>query len=180
VTPLNFRNTRDGDTVGFEALIKRDVTRNLFGWLSYTLSKTRTRPSTDDDYRPTAFDQRHTLSAVASYKTDGGWEFGGRYRLSTGRPDTPVIGATYDADDNSYEDVEGATGSIRRKTFHQLDVRAEKTWVFNNWMIGTYVDIQNVLDIENVEAIQYDYRFRDSSPITSVPFVPTIGVRGQW
>lgn len=180
VTPLNFINSRRGDTVGFEALIKRDVTRNLFGWLSYTLSKTRTRRRPDDEYRPTAFDQRHTLSAVASYKTDGGYEVGGRYRLSTGTPDTPIVGSTYDADDNEYESVDGEVGSIRRKTFHQLDVRAEKTWVFNTWMIGLYVDIQNVLDIENVEATQYDYRFRESSPITSVPFVPTIGVRGQW
>ena len=36
------------------------------------------------------------------------------------------------------------------------------------------------LNIENVEAVQYDYRFRDTAPVTGVPFVPTLGVRGKW
>ena len=122
----------------------------------------------------------HTLNAVASYKTDGGWEFGGRFRLATGRPETPIVGATYDADDNDYEAVEGEFFGARRKTFHQLDVRAEKNWVFNNWRIGAYLDILNVLNVENHEALQYDYRYREQAPVTSVPFVPTIGVKGQW
>jgi TonB family protein len=180
VRNLNFVNSRRGDTIGAELLVKRKVTRNIFGWLSYTLSKTRTRREPGDDYNPTGFDQRHTLNAVASYKTDGGWEFGGRFRLATGRPETPIVGGTYDADDNDYEPLEGETFSARAKTFHQLDVRAEKTWVFKTWMFGIYVDIQNALNIENVEATQYDYRFRESAPITGVPFVPTIGIRGQW
>lgn len=180
VRNLNFLNTGVSDTIGLELLVKREVTRNLFGWVSYTLSRSRMKRRPNDDVTPTFFDQTHNLNAVLSYKTDGGWEFGGRYRLSTGTPDTPIVGATYDADRNGYISVTGDFLSAREKLFQQLDVRAEKTWTFNTWQLGAYLDIQNVFNIENVEATQYDYRFRETAPITGVPFVPTLGVRGSW
>jgi len=178
--PLRSVNTGDGYTGGLELLVRRNVTRHQFGWLSYTLSYTKYRNEPDQEYRFTTFDQRHTLNAVYSYSTSGGWELGGRYRLSTGRPETPVLGGTFDADTNDYQPERGPIRSERAKLFHQLDVRAEKTWLFDTWSFGLYLDIQNVLNIENVEATQYDYRYRDRAPVTSVPFVPTLGVRGRF
>jgi hypothetical protein len=178
--PVNFRNSRIGDTVGLEVLIKREVTRKLYGWISYTLSRTRELEFDDDDYEISTFDQTHVGNAVASYKFDNGWELGARFRYSTGRPQTPVVGGTFDADDGDFRNVSGGFRSTRRKAFQQTDARVEKTWVFDTWMIGAYLDIQNVLNVENVEATQYDYRRRESAPVTSVPFLPTIGVRGQW
>ena len=100
--------------------------------------------------------------------------------MASGRPDTPVIGATYDADTGGYDAVRGAARSIRIPTFYQLDARAERDWLFDRWSFGVYIDVINVLNIKNVEAVQYDYRFRNSSPITSFPFLPTLGVRGTW
>ena len=35
-------------------------------------------------------------------------------------------------------------------------------------------------DVKNVEAIQYDYPYRASSPVTSFPILPTLGVKGTW
>lgn len=180
VSPLNFVNSGDGYTHGLELMIRREVTKNQFGWLSYTLSRTMVRGEPDDPYIPSTFDQRHNLNLVYSYTTDGGWELGGRFRLSTGRPQTPIVGSTFEADDNDYEQVFGDRRTARAPLFHQLDVRAEKTWLFNTWSMGVYLDVQNVLNVENVEATQYDYRFRDSAPVTSVPIVPTLGVRGRF
>jgi outer membrane receptor protein involved in Fe transport len=178
--PVVYRNTRVGDTVGLELLVRREITRQLYGWLSYTLSRTRELESRRDDYGPSAFDQRHTLNAVASYRFGSGWEFGGRFRLATGRPETDVVGGTYDADEGDFEQSFGPFRAVRRKTFHQLDTRLEKTWTFDNWRLGDYLDIQNLLNIDNIEATQYDYRYRERAPVTSVPFLPTIGVRGSW
>ncbi len=180
IRPVNFVNGRVGDTVGFELLIRREVTRNLYGWLSYTFSHTREKESDDDDYEPSIFDQAHVANAVASYKTGNNWELGARFRLASGRPETPYVGGTFDADDGDYRGLSGGFRGARRKTFHQTDVRVEKTWVFDTWMIGAYLDVQNVMNIENVEALQYDYRFRNTAPVTSVPILPTLGVRGQW
>lgn len=178
--PVYYLNSRVGDTVGLEMLLKREVTRNLFGWVSYTLSSTRHKDRPGQHYRVSSFDQRHTLNMVASYTTNGGWEFGSRFRLSTGRPITEVVGGTFNADEADYDRVQGGFNAARRKTFQQLDARIEKTWLYNTWRLGLYLDVQNLLNASNEEGTQYDYRFRESAPVSGVPFLPTLGIRGQF
>ena len=178
-TYVNFCNCAREQTFGFEALIKRQITGNAYGWLSYTFSHSRQKRE-GGDWAPTAFDQPHVLNAVASYKPWPGWEVGTRIQMASGRPDTPIVGATYDADTGSYVPIRGPTRSIRDPMFFQVDTRIERDWLYNTWTLGLYLDIINVLNRQNVEAIQYDYRYRDHSPITSYPIVPTLGVRGTW
>ncbi len=180
IQPLYWENTRIGDTIGFEFLLRRQVTDNFFGWISYTLSKTRQRDRASEEYEPSNFDQRHTLNWVSSYRLGGGWELGGRYRLATGRPNTEVVGGTYDADSGAYRRVKGEQNGSRRKTFQQLDARIEKTWTQDAYQLGLYLDVQNVLNTVNEEGTQYDYRFQEQSPVASVPFLPTLGLRGQF
>ena len=177
---INFENTGHNHSYGIAALIKREISEHLYGWLSYTYSKSRRRSGVGDDWIATAFDQPHVLNAVVSWKPGGGWELGARFQLASGRPDTPILGATFDADCGCYAPVRGEMNSIRIPTFYQLDVRAEHDWIFERWTLGAYLDVINVLNTQNEEALQYDYRYRHSSPITSFPILPTIGVRGTW
>ncbi|HVV82756.1 MAG TPA: TonB-dependent receptor [Kofleriaceae bacterium] len=180
VTPDNFLNIGIGHTYGLELLVRREISAHLFGWLSYTFSRSWQQNAPDKAWTLTAFDQMHNLNAVVSWKPGGGFELGARYQLSTGRPDTPVVGATFDADAGDYRGVSGGFREGRTPTFQQVDVRAERTWVFERWTLGLYLDIQNVFNADNVEAIQWDYRYRQSSPVTGIPFLPTIGIRGTW
>jgi TonB family protein len=176
----NFVNTGSGQTWGFEAMVRREISEKVYGWLSYTLGKSWRRTRDTSRATPTAFDQPHNLNAVVSWKPGGGWELGGRLRLSSGRPDTPYIGATYDGDSGGYRPVSGGFRTVRRELFHQVDLRVEKTWLFELWSMGLYLDVQNVFNVGNVEAIEWDYRYRESAPVTGVPILPTIGIRGQW
>ena len=165
---------------GFEMLLKREITEKLYGWLSYTFSIARQRNKGDKHDVPTVFDQTHNLNAVLSWKPGGGWELGGRLRLTSGRPDTPVVGATYDADNGWYEPVNGPRRSVRIPFYQQLDIRAEKMWLFKTWSFGVYLDVQNVYNAGNIEGYEWDYRYRERAPITGIPILPTIGVRGTW
>jgi outer membrane receptor for ferrienterochelin and colicin len=178
--PANFVNSGSGETWGFEALVRREISESIYGWLSYTLGKSVRRSRDTSRATPTAFDQPHNLNAVLSWKPGGGWELGGRLRLSSGRPDTPYTGATYDGDSGGYRPVSGGFRTIRRELFQQVDLRVEKTWLFELWSMGLYLDVQNLFNVGNVEAIQFDYRYRESAPVTGIPFLPTIGIRGQW
>jgi TonB family protein len=177
---VNFLNEGVSNSYGLELLIKREISEHVYGWLSYTFSRAHQRNHPENDFTPSPFDQPHVLNAVASWKPGGGWEFGVRYQLASGRPDTPVIGATYDADTGDYVAIRGPLRSHREPVFSQLDVRAEHDWLFERWSLGLYLDIINVTNAKNVEALQYDYRFRQSSPVTSFPILPTLGVRGTW
>ena len=173
-------NLGKNNAYGVEGLIRREISDRVFGWLSYTFLVAREQRSPTEIVRPTTFDQMHTLNAVLSYKPGGGWELGTRYRLSSGRPGTPVIDSTFDADSGTYVAVRGPIRSVRLPLFSQLDLRAEKTWLFEQWSLAAFLDIQNIFNSENVEAVRYDYRFRNSASVTSLPFLPTIGVRGRW
>ncbi|MBK7534710.1 MAG: TonB-dependent receptor [Myxococcales bacterium] len=178
-TQINFSNDSYRRAYGFEVLLRREVSERAYGWLSYTFAKS-TQQRGDGPTTATNFDQPHTLNAVASWKPGAGFELGLRFRLTSGRPETPVTGANFDADAGRYNPVRTDIRSRRTPAFHQLDVRAERTWLFHTWSIGLYLDVQNLYNSQNVEATRYDYRFRDSARVTSVPFLPTLGVRGQW
>jgi TonB family protein len=178
--PQYWSNDRIGYGVGLEVIVKHEVTRNFYGWLSYTLSRSMQKNEPDKPWEPTLFDQTHNLIAIASYHTDSGWEIGARFRLTSGRPTTPIKGGTYDADLDLYVPLYGQLRSSREPLFHELDLRAEKMWTFKTWRLSAFLDVINVYNAPNPEATQWDYRYQQSAPVRGIPILPTLGVKGEW
>ncbi|NTX58483.1 TonB-dependent receptor [Myxococcus sp. CA039A] len=202
-TQDRFVNAGIGKAYGVELMVKKDraaATDKWYGWLSYTLShaedgRAGAKPRVDgafgDDGPPgiseatyglSIWDQTHILTLVANYVLGNGWELGGRFRLTTGRPTTPLVHPhdVYNSDSNSYEPTYGRSLSARTSTFHQLDVRVEKGWRFDNWTLALYLDVQNLYNAENVEFVFNDYRFRDEVEIPGIPILPVLGVKGSF
>ncbi|MBL8788221.1 MAG: hypothetical protein JNJ59_25230, partial [Deltaproteobacteria bacterium] len=52
--------------------------------------------------------------------------------------------------------------------------------LFDAWKLDVYFELSNATNRGNVESVQYapDYRSRDD--ITSLPLVPSLGVRGSF
>ena len=175
---LNFDNSLLGRSYGVEVFVRRELTSNFFGWIAYTLSWSEQKAK-DQAWGWTAFDQRHILTLVAQYKFGNGWELGGRFRLSTGIPTGVYSDATFDADSNSYRAI-GQSGAAREPTFHQLDVRVDRGFVFDLWTLGLYLDVQNIYNASNQELSFYDYRFRTQQAVPGLPIVPTLGVKGTF
>ena len=138
----------------------------------------RDRP--DDKYRLTGYDQTHILTALGSYKLGRGWEFGARYRLVTGNPETPIVGALYNASSGTYASISGAYNSERVDMFHQLDLRIDKSWKFEHWKLSAYLDVMNVYYSQNVEGYDYNYNYSQRSLVTGLPIIPSIGIRGDF
>jgi hypothetical protein len=59
-------------------------------------------------------------------------------------------------------------------------VRIDKRFVFQNWMLALYLDVQNVTNRLNVEAVQNAYDFSAVTFITGLPILPVLGVRGEY
>jgi TonB dependent receptor len=191
----HFSSVGRGRAWGLEVWLKHDVTARFFGWLAYTLAwseqtgssademltgtaATIPGPSDNRTYRPSPYDQRHNLIAIASYRR-GGWQFGARYRLVSGRPTGLVTGSFYDADFGAYTpEVSPASG--RLPTFNQLDVRVERTFTFDAWTLGAYLDVQNIFNASNPENFVYDYRYRQGAPVRGLPILPIVGLRGRF
>ncbi len=111
--PENLANSGLGRIWGFEIFLRQALTSRLFGWLSYSFSKSQRLDAPGDAWRPFDFDQTHVLTAILSYKLGAGWELGGRFRYATGDPMTAVVGAVKDDNTDTFIPLYGATDATR-------------------------------------------------------------------
>jgi len=180
LVPQNLVNEGRGRIYGFELLFRQALTRRLFGWLAYTFSRSERIDRPGASWRLFDFDQTHVLTAIASYKLGAGWEIGGRFRFATGNPRTPVVGAVKDDLTDTYVPVYGPVNSYRLPDFAQLDVRIDKIWVFDNWSLDLYLDIQNVTSTRSTEGTTYNYNYSQNARFEGLPIVPILGIKGTW
>lgn len=168
---------------GAEILVRKRLTSKLYGWIAYTVMKSVVGVA-GNEHRGD-FDQRHNLSVVASYGLPHGFRIGARFRLASGTPYTPVA-AIGDFPQNVDGDVRpgrlvfGPVNSARMPTFHQLDLRVDKQWVFHRSMLAIYVDVQNVYNRQNVDLYVYDWDFTNTIATLGLPILPNLGARLQW
>jgi hypothetical protein len=135
-------NAGRGATYGAELLAS--VARGpWFGWLAYAYAHSTRLDAPGGAQRLFDYDQPHNLNAALSYRR-GRWQVGGRFRLASGMPTTPVIDATYDSDANLYYPVYGAVNSERAPMHHQLDLRIDRKSHWGPIAITQFLDVQNV------------------------------------
>jgi TonB family protein len=177
---LEYNNLGEGYVVGSEMLLRYKPDERFFGWIAYTLSRAMLRDQPGRDYRLADFDQTHILTALGSYRLGRGWEFGARFRLVSGNPETPIVGSLYNANAGAYAPITGEYNSSRVDMFHQLDLRVDKMWKFEAWKLSTYLDVQNVYYSQNVEGYDYNFNYTQRTIITGLPIIPSIGLRGDF
>jgi TonB family protein len=180
---LNFSNLGKGRSYGVEVLLRRQLMRGFYGWIAYTLSRS-TRlddPSLmTGGYHLYDFDQTHILTVIASYQTEHNWTFGTRLRYTSGDPYTPSVNAIFNANNASYECIAGNPDTARAPAFFQADVRIDRRFVYNNWSFTPYLDVQNVTNRANPEALFSNYNCQGYSTLTGLPIFPTLGLRAEF
>jgi outer membrane receptor protein involved in Fe transport len=186
-----YSNQGLGHVVGLEVLVRRDMADGLFGWLAYTLMRSERKDGPGEPWRLFDWDQTHILTLVAGYRLPtgpampmhgqrDGWEFGLRFQLVSGNPTTPATGAVYDIDFDVYTPIYGPVNSERLPFFHQLDLRVDYTWAFENWALSLYLDVQNVYNQENIEGIKYNFDYTERDYYTGLPIIPALGIKGSF
>jgi TonB family protein len=176
----NYRNLGSGSVIGLETLLRYKPRGRFFGWVAHTMSRSTRRDGPADPERLFEFDQTHILTVLGSYDLGRGWKVGGRFRVVTGNPYTPCVGNVLNAAAGAYWCVQGPQFSRRLPPFHQLDLRVDKKWSFEDWSLTAYVDIQNVYNRQNPEGISYNYNYTQTSYQTGIPIIPSVGVRGEF
>jgi TonB family protein len=180
---LNLSNLGKGRSYGLEMLLRRQIMRGFYGWVAYTLSRT-TRlddPTVDNyGYHLYDFDQTHILTVIASYQTEHNWTFGTRLRYTSGDPFTPFINGIFNANNAMYECIPGNPDTARAPPFFQGDVRIDRRFVYDKWIFTGYLDIQNVTNRANPEALFPNYNCQGYSTLTGLPIFPTLGLRAEF
>jgi hypothetical protein len=171
-------NVGEGRAFGLETLVRYKPDDRFFGFVAYTLSRSVRRDLPTDPERLFQFDQTHILTTVGSYRLGRGWEIGGRFRLISGSMTTRQTYGFYDATVGAYVPLAEYPPLQRRNpTFHQLDIRVDKTWQYSWGKLSAYLDVWNVYNNGNVEGVSYNYNYTLSTNATGLPFLPSLGLR---
>ena len=182
---FTYQNDGSGDVIGMESLLKYKPDEKFFGWVAYTLSRSRRRDCPTCDTRLFQYDQTHNVIILGSYRLGGGWELGARFRIVSGPLVTPTaqppaLPGIFSGDAGSYIAVQGEPFSQRLPLFHQMDLRLDKRWQFDWWQLSAYLDVQNVYNNAAYEALSYNYDFSQQAYQTGLPILPSIGIRGEF
>jgi hypothetical protein len=175
-----YDNAGEGTIFGGEALVRLQHPI-VDAWVAYTLSRSRRVDRPGEPERFFSFDQTHVLALVAGVQLGAGWRIGARVRYATGNPFTPLEPAYFDAGADVW--VPRASGdalSDRAGAFFQLDLRVDKTFIFDRWKLDLYLELNNATNRANIESIQYSDDYRERDDITSLPLTPSLGVRGSF
>jgi len=177
--PPRFVNEGTGRAYGLEFLLDVRPSKKTQAFASYTFSRSERKDGAEASWRLFDADQTHNLSLTANYDLGSGWLAGARFRYVTGNPHTPVVGAVYDANNDTYRGLHADVNSARSSDFHQLDVRVEKLWTIGPVGLTTYLEVMNVYNAENQEGESYSFDFSESSGVTGMPIFPNLGIRGE-
>ena len=167
-TEADFLVSRPGRAYGAEILLRRANEGRLFGWLAYTLSWSL-RADDSGVYGRSDWDERHVLNLVSGYRLRGGYTVGARFHLNTGRW-APVI---------------GSMGEYQQLPIHyQIDLRAERHFVFDRFTMDLYADVANAT--YDPEVLQLTATYDSTTGQSGVArgqvllVLPTVGLHAQF
>ena len=140
-----------GRAYGIEAMIRRESKSGLFGWLSYSLS--RSERYRDGSWVAYDFDRTHVVNLVTGLRLPRNWDLGLRFQYQSGLPATTTAGYN----------------TARANGYTRVDLRIDKRAVWNKWMLDFYIDILNAALLPE-----------EVTPGTYIRYVlPTAGIRAR-
>jgi len=160
-----------GRSYGMEFMAQQKLYKGFYGILAYTFVRSEFTDKAND-FKPSAWDNRHIITLTAGKKFKKNWEVGIKWRFLGGAPYTPI-----DVERSSLKTVWDVTGaglpdyskinSLRLKNVHQLDVRLDKKYFFKTWSLNFYLDIQNIYNFQAQLSPYFTIdRDADGMPIT--------------
>lgn len=157
---------REGQSYGIEVMLRRPMKHKFYGWLAYTLS--RSERVVDGIIVPSDWNQTHILNLVTGYRLPRNYSASVRFHFNSGRP--------YPVYNQGTTNVDGYT---HLSDFPQLDLRADKRFVFDNYILDAYIEVVNATRSREV----YDLKRSANGAMTESSYrlvLPSIGVHAEW
>jgi len=157
---------REGQSYGLELMIRRPMKHKLYGWLAYTLS--RSLRVVDGIVVPSDWDQRHILNLVVGYRWPRSYSTSVRFHYNSGRPYPLYSNKTFEVE--NYIQLPG---------FPQLDLRVDKRFIFDKFVMEAYVELVNATLSREV----FDVKQQPSGAVYENYYrlvLPSAGVHVEW
>lgn len=146
-------STGKGRAYGVEFLFKVLEWNNMNITSTYTFFRSEFTDK-NNVYLPSSWDSRHMLNLIGNYKFKNSWNVAMRWRFIGGAPYTPIneeLSKDRDAwsiTNQPYLDYDNFN-SLRLANTHSLDVRVDKEFYFDKWVLNLYTDIQNAYNFKS-------------------------------
>ena len=177
---LNYTSDGYGYAYGLDFITKGKLLLGFEGWVSYGFINTKRKWMDYDDLISSSFDITHNLSVILKYNIKAMLQLGVNYKYATGRPFTPVLGATYRPLLDIYEPEYGTTNSQRYNDYQRLDFRITYlNQLFGKYFTVLYIEALNILDFRNLFGYTYNSDYSQTKEVQSYFGRRTIVVGGQ-
>lgn len=166
---------------GFELFLRRHLTERLFGWLSYTWSKTTQQDTPGGPWHDADYDQTNVLDLVGDYKLTGQWDIGGRYDYHTGDTYSTVSGSVFNTDVDKYEarPTSSDKDAARMPAFNAIDLYLTHAILYDRWKLQLRFGVENYWPRPQVAAVHYNYDYTQTENLTNLTSVPFIELKGS-
>lgn len=142
--------------------------RGLFtGWISYSLVDSKRQQYDARSLTSANYDITHNLSVVGTFTIDNFWSTGMTYRISTGRPFTPVINSVFDPLQNAYIPEYAERNSDRFPTYHRVDINLQRFFTLFDRFAIAFASVNNLFDVDNLFTYSYNFDYSDRIPVRS-------------
>ena len=126
------------------------------------------------------YDQPHMLTAVANIQLPNNLHICLKWRYTSGRPYTPVIGRIYHESESNSQNgfwlpVEGEKNSSRLPEYHRLDLRLEKVFSFSKFKLSPYIEVYNVYNRKNCSEVIWNENYTDQYETVQLPLLGAVG-----
>lgn len=192
-------NASKGRAQGVELFLQKKLTDNFSTIISYARSMSETLDPRFDTYYPSDYDYQNVFTAMGGYKfrftgqpwfekmTSQPWyfalawlpvmpadefEISLKWRYLGGRPYTAPV--YYPELQRWVVEEQQELNSQRYPTYHRLDLRIDRRFLFSNWTLVVFFDIVNIYNRDNI----WNYQYNDDGTISKVLQYQTLPVGG--
>jgi len=177
---LNYINAASGKAYGLELLIKKEETDNLSGWFVLNLAKSQRRNDVTGQEFRFQHDQPVNATLVGNYKLSDDWALGMKWNYHSGIPYTPILGTNGTYSDGRPIPLYAGVNSGTLPVHHQLDLRLDRNYLFDNWKLNTYFELNDIYQRKNVVGYSYDSTYTKRKAVYDFVLSFAFGVQAEF
>ena len=79
-----------------------------------------------------------------------------------------------------YVPIYAETNSDRLPPYHRLDLRVSKTFQFDGWKLGTFLELLNAYNRQNLLDYRYSENYTKREDAHQLPIIPYLGITAEF
>lgn len=162
---LYYGSEGEGTAKGVDVFLKTKIKNKFTGWISYSYCDSKRKQYSSTELVPANYDITNSVSVVGSYNVNDNVVVGASYKISTGKPYTPVISSIYNPAQGVYIPAYGETNSARFPTYARLDMNAQYIFSLFGKFAVAVLAVNNILNQKNIYEYTYNFDYTEKLEI---------------